>query len=150
MSGGQLDRPDAEVAAHAVELHLRVPCRARRLLVGGEQGILERADERLVLDALLLLDLPDRFQNLPAHCYRPSLVDQIAPHDRLVRDRPPARRPSTRVTVVLAGVDDLAAEALPAADLDVGAERGAAPDGVREVLPRAERALEARRRDVER
>ena len=68
---GQLDRPDAEVAAHAVELDLRVPCRARRLLVGGEQGVLERADERLVLDALLLLDLSNRFQDLPAHGFLP-------------------------------------------------------------------------------
>ena len=82
----QLDRPDAEVAAHAVELHLRVPCRAGRLLVGGEQGVLERADERLVLDALLLLDLPDRFQDLPAHGSFLSLVDEIAARDRLVRD----------------------------------------------------------------
>ena len=91
--GRQLDRPDAEVAAHAVELHLRVPRGARRLLVGGEQGVLERADEGLVLDALLLLDLPDRFQDLPAHCSFLSLVDEIAARDRLVRDvHPPARR----------------------------------------------------------
>ena len=81
---GQLDREDAEVAL-VVELDGRVAGRARRLLVGGEQRVLERRDERALLDALLALDLADRLDDLLAHLSLP-LVDQIAPHDRVVRD----------------------------------------------------------------
>ena len=52
---GDLDREDAELAL-VVELDLGVAGRARRLLVRGEQRVLERADERALLDALLVLD----------------------------------------------------------------------------------------------
>src|SRR5436190_2535730 len=62
----QLDREDAEVAA-VVHLHGGVPGRARRLLVGREQRVLERRDERALLDALVALDLANSFDDLLAH-----------------------------------------------------------------------------------
>src|SRR5918994_703841 len=62
----QLDREDAEVAV-LVQLDRGVPGRARRLLIRGEQGILERRDERAALDPLVALDLANRFDDLLAH-----------------------------------------------------------------------------------
>ena len=46
--GRHVDGEDAELAL-VVELDRRVPVGARRLLVGGEQGVLERADEHAAL-----------------------------------------------------------------------------------------------------
>src|SRR5205085_5573848 len=57
--GGQLDRVDAELAVVRVELDGRVPRRAGRLLVRGQQRVLERMDERVLLDPLLALDRLD-------------------------------------------------------------------------------------------
>src|SRR6185437_748971 len=61
---GQLDRVDPEVAAVGVELDARVPRGARGLLVRGLQGVFERVDQGVLLDPLLLLDRPDRFDDL--------------------------------------------------------------------------------------
>src|SRR6188474_3121765 len=69
----KLDRPHAEVAAR-IELDGRVAGCARGFLVRGEQRILERADEDVVLDPLLALDLPDRLENLSTHRYRLSSI----------------------------------------------------------------------------
>ena len=85
MSARQLDREDAEVAGVVVHLDGRVTRRARRLLVGGEERILERGDERALLDSLVALDLADGLDDLLAHVTLP-LVDQICPHDLGVRD----------------------------------------------------------------
>src|SRR6266536_2005297 len=63
---GQFDREDAEVAA-VVHLDGGVPGGARSLLVGGEQRVLERRDERSLLDALVALDLANSFDDLLAH-----------------------------------------------------------------------------------
>ena len=56
--GGQLDREHPEVALDRVELDRRVARGLRRLLVGGEERILERMDQRVAVDALLPLDRP--------------------------------------------------------------------------------------------
>src|ERR1051326_5782634 len=68
--------------------------------------------------------------------------DQVAPHDRLVRDdqRFLVRADGDRALV---RVHDLAAQA----PLRLGAERDAATDDVAEVLRRAQRPLDSRRRD---
>src|SRR5579859_5752451 len=63
----KLDREDAEVAGLVVELDGGVPGGARRLLVGGEERVLERLDQRVFLDALLALDRADGFDDLSAH-----------------------------------------------------------------------------------
>ena len=64
--GGDLDREDAELALF-VELHDRVARGARRLLVRGEQGILERADQLILLDAFLPLERANVLDDLDAH-----------------------------------------------------------------------------------
>src|SRR5262249_58250024 len=61
-----LDRVDAEVAA-VVELDGCVPGRARRLLVGRKQRVLERGDERAAFDSLLALDFANGVNDLMAH-----------------------------------------------------------------------------------
>ena len=70
--GGQLDREHAEVAL-VVHLDGRVAGRTRRLLVRGEQRVLERGDERALLDSLVALDLANRFDDLLAHVYLSSI-----------------------------------------------------------------------------
>ena len=95
--GGQLDAPHAEVAL-VVELDLRMARRARGLLVGREQGVLERVDEGVLLDPLLALDLPDGFQNLSAHLVTLRRSDsrarwrRTAPRRAGRRRRQPLRR----------------------------------------------------------
>src|SRR5581483_2455857 len=69
----QLDRVDAEVAV-LVHLDRRVPRGPRRLLVGGEEGILERGDERALFDPLVALDLANRLDDLLAHLPYPSSI----------------------------------------------------------------------------
>src|SRR5262249_10292694 len=64
--GRDLDRVDAEVAA-IVELDGCVPGRARRLLVGRKQRVLERGDERAAFDSLLALDFANGVNDLLAH-----------------------------------------------------------------------------------
>ena len=63
----QVDGEDAEVARVLVELHGGMAGSARRLLVRGEQCVLERLDERAALDALLALDRLDAFDDLSGH-----------------------------------------------------------------------------------
>ena len=70
---GDLDRVHAELAL-AVELDLGVPGGAGRLLVGGEQRVLERGDEDAFLDPLLLLDRVDALDDLLAHVVNPSSI----------------------------------------------------------------------------
>src|SRR5262249_3152860 len=69
---GGLDRVDAELAL-VVELDHRVARGAWSLLVGGEQGVLERVDQGVALDSLLLLDRPDRLDDLSGHSYPSSI-----------------------------------------------------------------------------
>ena len=137
----QLDREHAEVAL-VVEDHGRVPCCSGRLLVRREQRVLERSDERAALDALLALDLAYGVNDLLAHPLLP-FVDQVGPHDLLVRD-------VHRFAVCgdlhrpFPGGDDLAADA---AGLGLDAHRAA--DGADEVVTCAKRAFDARRRDLD-
>ena len=65
--GRQDQLEDPEIGGVAVEVDAGVLGRARRLLVGGEQGVLERRHERLGVDALLLLEDLDRVDDLAAH-----------------------------------------------------------------------------------
>src|SRR5213078_2020655 len=64
--GGQLDREDTELAV-VMHLNGRVTRRARRLLVRGEQRVLERRDERALFDPLLALDLANGVDDFLAH-----------------------------------------------------------------------------------
>ena len=106
-----------------------MPRGSGRLLVGGQEGVLERLDQRVALDSLLTLDRAQALDDLSAHLS--PFVDQVAPHDRLVRDvhAPPGGHGDR----VLAGLDDLAAEAPPAADLGIRAQRDLPADRVAEV-----------------
>src|SRR5205085_9367407 len=75
------------------------------------------------------------------------LVNQVAPHDRVVRDvRRLAVRDADRQTSVVCG-ENSALEALPPSDLALRAERDLPADHVPEMGRLAERPLEARRRD---
>src|SRR5919109_759130 len=69
--GRQLDREDAELAVVRIEFDGRVARGPGRLLVRGEQRVLERVDERVLLDSLLALDRLDRFDDLSAHVATP-------------------------------------------------------------------------------
>src|SRR5947207_2259097 len=71
--GRQLDREHAEVTLVAVELDHGVARRARRLLVGGEQRVLECLDQRVGLDALVSFELLDELDDLSAH-FDPSSI----------------------------------------------------------------------------
>jgi hypothetical protein len=62
----QLDREDAKVAA-VIHLDGRVAGCARRLLVRGEQRVLERGNERALFDSLVALDLANGLDDLLAH-----------------------------------------------------------------------------------
>ena len=64
----QLDREDAEVALLAVELDDGVARRARRLLVRGQQSVLERLDQSVALDSPIALELVNELDDLVAHC----------------------------------------------------------------------------------
>ena len=68
-----VEREDPEFAL-VVEFHRRVARGARRLLVGGEESVLERGDQRPRLDALLLLDRANPLDDLLAHDSRPSSI----------------------------------------------------------------------------
>ena len=69
--GRELDGEDAELAV-VVHLDGRVARRARRLLVRGEQRVLEGRDERALLDSLVALDLANGVDDLLAHDTLPS------------------------------------------------------------------------------
>src|SRR5947208_6678351 len=71
--GRQLDRENAEVTLFAVELDHGMARRARRLLVGGEQRVLERLDQRVGLDALVSFELLDELDDLSAHLFPSSI-----------------------------------------------------------------------------
>jgi hypothetical protein len=64
--GRQLDREDPEVAVFAVELDDGVARRARRLLVGGEQGVFERLDQRVAVNSLVPFELVDELVSMNA------------------------------------------------------------------------------------
>ena len=109
-----LDPEDAELA-HVVELDLGVAGRARCLLVRGTQRVLECGDEHAFLDALLLLDRLNALDDLLAHVRQP-LVDQIGPHDGVVRDADLAGVAGVERDGVVSGLDQQAAmSVLPAA-----------------------------------
>src|SRR5919204_5225797 len=92
---------------------------------------------------VLTASMISRLMSLP-------LVDHVAPHDLVVRDEYRLGALGAELHAPLARIDDLAAEALAAADLVLRPERDAAADGVGEVGGLAERPLEARRGDVDR
>jgi hypothetical protein len=69
--GRQLDREDAEIAGVVVHLDGRVARRARRLLVGREERVLERGDKCALFDSLVALDLADGLDDLLAHVTLP-------------------------------------------------------------------------------
>src|SRR5213080_2351459 len=75
-------------------------------------------------------------------------VDQVAPHDRVVRDVHGLAAGGDADRAAPGG-DELAAEALPAFDRGRGAHHHAATHRTLEVGGLAQRSLEARRRDVD-
>src|SRR5581483_2481125 len=77
-------------------------------------------------------------------------VDEVAPDDRVVRDRDGLGAAGDEAEGGGAGVRHLAPEALPAVDVARGADRDLAADRPAEVLGRAQRPLDPRRRDVDR
>ena len=132
-----LDRVDAEIAV-VVQLDGCVPRRAGCLLVRSEERVLERLDERVAVDALLALDRADRFDDLSRHRACLPFVDQVAPHDCLVRDVYRLVLGANRHGP-LARVDHFAAHAA----LCLGAQGDAAADDVAEVLRSAQRPRDA-------
>ena len=145
--GRQDQLVDAEVAAAAVHLHARVLGRLGRLLVGRQQRVLQRPHQAVGRDALLALEDADGFDDLLGH--------PLSLHARLLRlisaygiDTTPSSAatvtsssdaPTSSPVIALVAVARLAqAQARPAAD--------EAP----EVVRLAQRALRARRGDLER
>jgi hypothetical protein len=57
----------AEVRGVVVEVDPGVLGRAGGLLVGGEEGVLERCHQRVGVNSLLLLETPDGLDDLTAH-----------------------------------------------------------------------------------
>ena len=141
---GQLDREHAEVA-RVVELDGGVPRRARRLLVGREQRVLERGDERARLDPLLALDLANGLNDLLGH-----LAPTLRRSDSPARSRRTGCRwlagPEIELHGALAGRDHLAAQAPLVGRL----QAHLAADGALEVRARAQRPVEPRRGDLDR
>ena len=137
----QLDREDAEVAL-VVEDHGGVPSGSGRFLVRREQRVLERSDESPTLDALLALDLAYGVNDLLAHPLLP-FIDQVGPHDLLVRD---VHRFAVGGDLhrTFPGGDDLAA---CTAGLGLDAHRAA--DGADEMVTCAKRSFESRRGDLD-
>ena len=101
-------------------------------------------DEGLAVDPLLLLDHAYRLDDLRAH--RRSFLDQVASHDRVVRDLHRLALARVHLKRPLAGADELATDLLL-----VGCADGDCPaDGALEVRAAPERRLGAGRRDVDR
>src|SRR5256885_7914836 len=94
--GRQLDREDAEVAGVVVHLDGRMTRRARRLLVGREERVLERGDERALVESLVALDLANGLDDLLAHVTLPHQSDLLArsPGTESRSPRRRRRRPS--------------------------------------------------------
>ena len=111
--GWQLDRKHAEVAL-VIDLDRGVARGSGHLLVGGEERVLERGDERAALDPLFALDVANRLDDLLTHFL--PFVDQVAPNDRVVRDVNVVAVDSEG-DVLLGRVADFAAKVLPAAEL---------------------------------
>ena len=142
--GGQLDRVDAEVAL-VVELDRRVARRARGLLVRGQERVLERVDQGLAVDPLLLLDDANRLDDLSGHLAPSSIrlprtiesygISTGSPLPRRRREaRARRRRRAGRGTRFRSR----------------GAHGDRAADGALEVRATPERGLGAGRRDVDR
>ena len=121
----------------------------RRLLVRGEERVLERRDERARLDALLALDRANAFHDLLAHelTYPSSirLPRTIVSYGMSSSFSPSAIR-RLRSDAATTGPRKL----LLAGDLVGGANLDVVADGGPEVLRPAERPVEAGRRDVDR
>ena len=110
----QLDREDAEVALLAVELDHGVARRARRLLVGREQRVLQRLDQRVGLDSLVSFELLDELDDLSAHLLPSSI--RLPRHDLLVRDEDRVAAFGADAHCLLVRGDDLSAKPLAAFD----------------------------------
>ena len=131
-SAGSSIEIDAEVAA-VVHLDGRVTRGTRRLLVGREQRVLERGDERALLDPLLALDLANGFDDLLAHGSTSRRSDCPA---RSTRTECPRSAPSTTsVTASVPASFNFALELRPAVDRLARAERDPAAEHAREMTP---------------
>ena len=82
------DRPDDEVAGLAVDVDPDRVARVGHLAVGGQHGVLDGGQQRVRLDALLLLDQLDALEDLLAHRVPPtcSSATRFAALDRGVGD----------------------------------------------------------------
>src|SRR5581483_10376923 len=76
-------------------------------------------------------------------------VDEVAPHDLAVRDHNGLAAAGAEAQGAFVCRDHLAAKALAAADLVLGAHGDLPADGIAEVRGRAQRPLDARRGDVD-
>ena len=142
---GQLDREDA-VVARVVELDRRVPGRTRGLLVGGEQRVLERGRRSCPASIPFSRSISRTASTISWLIRHLPFVDQIGPHDRVVRYVERLAAPVLELERPLAGCDDLAAQP-PVGGLDAHA---AARPARSKVLAGAERPLEPRRGDLDR
>ena len=124
---------DAEVAELAVHLDPRVRRRAGRLLVGGQQRVLERDHQLLARDALLAREAPDGIKDLLRHAASLSW-DEVGPGDVRVRDRDDAVVGGDR-DLLLGRADELAGERRVAVACVPRAHAGATAEEAVEVRP---------------
>ena len=113
--GRQHEREDADVARLAVELDARERLGVRRLAIRGQQRVLERGEQDLGIDPLLVGDDADGVEDLLGHL---QLLNQMSAADR--RERNLKRR------AVFVAHDDALPVALEqlAADAATALERG--------------------------
>ena len=146
MSAG-ISIPKTRNSPDVVELDLGMARRARRLPVGGTEGVLECGDEHAFLDALLPLDRLNALDDLLAHVVNPSSI-RLARTIDVVRDVDHAGIAGLECDGVVSGLGEQPAIAVLPSALD--AHRDALADGVGEVLGLAERTVRPRRGDLDR
>src|SRR6185436_19801599 len=76
--GGQGEGEDADVARLAVELDARERLRMRRLAIRGQEGVLQRGEQDLGIDPLLVGDDADGVEDLLGHL---QLLNQMSAAD---------------------------------------------------------------------
>ena len=117
--GCQHEREDADVARLAVELDARERLGVLRLAIGGQQRILERGEQDLGIDPLLVGDDADGVEDLLGHL---QLLNQMSAADR--RERNLKRRAVVVAydCALLVALEQLAADAATAVERSMEAQ----------------------------
>ena len=143
---------DAEIGGVAVEVDAGVLGGARRLLVRGQQRVLQRRHQGLGIDPLLLLEAPDRLDDLAAHralLQRGRAVGhEIRAADARERDLDLAGV-AHQANAALIGRRQRAGEAALALDRLAGANPDPAAHEAAEVLGLGQRAVRPGRGDLQ-